>query len=83
MRGKFPEFTAQGPWKEVVGFDPQNFGNHEELQIGNPPVLIFQSGDGFAAGVPPEQLEFDCQAILGPALLEAELSHLRPNHIQV
>jgi hypothetical protein len=39
------EFSSQVSWKQVVRSDVQNLGEDEKLQIGDTPILRFQSGD--------------------------------------
>ena len=83
QRSQFANFAAQTAREQIIGFDPQHLGNHEKLQIRDPAALFFEPGDGFAAGVPPEQLQFHRKAILGPAFAQTQRADLRANDIQM
>ena len=75
--------ASQVPGKQVVHFNAQNSGKHEKLQVRNSTALVLQTGDRFAAGVPPEELQFDRKVRLRPSLAQTPLAHLRSDHVQV
>ena len=81
MRRKGFYFAAQISRKKLVGFNAQYFGEHEKLQIRNAPGLAFQPRDGFAAGVPAKQLQFQCKLVLRPTLVRADFPHLRADDV--
>lgn len=83
MRVKFLDFASKITGKQIVGLYAKHPGYHKKLQIGDAPVLGFQPGDGFPAGIPPKELKFEGKMILRPALAQAQFSHLRANHVQV
>jgi hypothetical protein len=83
LRIKPLEFSAEAARKQNFHFHAENAGDDEQFQIGNAALLVFQNRHRFAAGVPAEQLEFDGQIILRPALAEAEFPHLGADDVQL
>lgn len=77
------EFPAETAWKQVFDFHAENTGDDEQFQVGNAALLVLKDRHRFSAGVPAEQLEFDGQIILRPALALAELSHLGADDVQL
>ena len=81
-----PEVLDSGsevPGKQVLHSNIQNSGEDEQLQVRNSTALILQAGDRLAAGVPPEELQFDGKVRLRPSLAQSPLAHLRANDVQV
>ena len=74
---------SQVPGKQVLDFNSQNSSKHEKLQVWNSTALVLQTGDRFAACVPPEELQFDRKVRLRPPLAQTPLAHLRADHVQV
>ena len=83
MRPQRFDFHPQIPRKQIIGGHFQDLCEYEELQIRDAPVLSFQPGYRFPAGIPTIQLQLHCKLALRPAFLLTQFPHLRPDHIQL
>lgn len=81
MRGQLSDFAAQVSREQVIGFDTQNPGNDEKLQIRHPARLVFQARHRFPAGIPTKELQFHGKLILRPPFARAKFPHLRADDI--
>lgn len=82
MRVIFSKFPAYISRKQASHFHTQDASNNEQFEIGDTAFLVFKVCDRFTAGIPTQQLQFDCEFILGPALSLTQFPDLRPNDIQ-
>ena len=64
-------------------FHAENPGQDKQFQIGNAPLLVFQTRHRFPASVPAEQLQFDGKVILRPSLALAKFPHLGTDDVQL
>ena len=81
MRGQFLDPAAEVSRKQIIGFDAQNSGDDEQLQIRHPAGLVFQTGHRFPAGVPAKELQFQGKLTLRPPFVGANFTHLRADDI--
>ena len=75
MRCHLFDLAAQVSREQVVGFDSQNLGDDEQLQIRHPAGLVFQPRHRFLAGVQAKELEFPGKLILRPPFVRAKFAH--------
>ena len=81
MRGHLSDLAAQVSREQVVGFESENLGDDEQLQIRHPEGLVFQPRHRFPAGVPAKELQFQGKLILRPPFVRAKFPHLRADDI--
>lgn len=69
--------------EQILHSHAENPGQDKQFQIGNAPLLVFQTRHRFPAGIPAEQLQFDGKVILRPSLAQAKFPHLGTDDVQL